>query len=348
MPNKTSYIPYQVVWETTLDCNLNCLHCGSKAGKARSNELTHKEGIKLIQDLKKIDAREVCFMGGEPLLRKDWYELGKEVKKQGMEFLIISNAYDIDKEIIKKLVSLNPYAVSTSLDGGTAKTHDHIRGKQGSFNKVMEYLDLSTEAELPTTIITTVSKINIKELSLIKDIILNRFIAWQIQVATPHGRFLKKFALTKKEFYELGEYIANLQKKYSKKELPLIGAHGLGYYSDHIPCLGLYPEFKGCQAGRTILSIRSNGDVLGCLAAQDEFIEGNLRKRSIIDIWNDPNSFSYTRKWKKEYLGENCKDCKHGEVCRGGCVGMSVGFDGKPFNNSYCFYKIENKLNLFK
>ena len=129
--DNVDYIPYQVVWEPTLECNLNCLHCGSTAGKARSNELTTEEARKFIQDLPKIGAREVCFMGGEPLLRKDWYELGKEVKKQGMEFLIISNAYCINEEIMKKIASLDPYAVSTSLDGGTAKTHDHIRGKKG-------------------------------------------------------------------------------------------------------------------------------------------------------------------------------------------------------------------------
>ena len=66
MSNETSYFPYQVVWEPTLDCNLNCIHCGSTAGKAKSDELTTKEGIKLIQDLPKIGVREVCFMGGEP------------------------------------------------------------------------------------------------------------------------------------------------------------------------------------------------------------------------------------------------------------------------------------------
>ena len=126
--------------------------------------------------------------------------------------------------------------------------------------------------------------------------------------------------------------------------MPVIGAHGVGYYSDHIPCLGLYPEFKGCQGGLTILSIRANGDVTGCLATQDEFIEGNIRERNITDIWNDPNAFSYNRKWKKEYLGENCKDCIHGNDCRGGCPGMSIGLDGKPFNNSYCFHMIEKKM----
>lgn len=343
MDNKTEYIPWQVVWETTLRCNLNCLHCGSQAGKDRSNELSTAEGKKLINDLAKIGAKEFCFMGGEPFLRKDWYELAKEVKDLGMKFLIISNGFNFDEDKLNKLISLDPYAVSTSLDGGTAKTHDYIRGRESSFDRVMNYIKLSKDAGLPTTAITTVSKLNFHELPLIKDLFLDRFIAWQIQIATPHGRFEKKYALSKQEFYAVGEYIAHLQKKFDKKRLPVIGAHCLGYHSERISCLGLYPEFEGCQAGKTILSIRSDGDVTGCLATQEKYIEGNVRKRSIADIWNDPNAFSYNRKWTKELLGKNCKDCKHGEVCKGGCMGMSIGFTGEPFNTDYCFYKIEKE-----
>ena len=338
---KVEYEPVQVVWETTLRCNLNCIHCGSVAGKARINELSTKEGLKLIKDLTKIGTKELCFMGGEPFLRKDWFELAKETKNSGIKFLVISNGYNINENIINKLVKIDPWAVSTSLDGAKAETHDYIRGRKGSFDKVMKYISLSREADLPTTVITTVSKLNYKELPAIKDMLLNRFIAWQIQLATPHGRFRKEYALSKREFYEVGKLIASFQKKYSRKELPVIGAHCLGYHSKYIPCLGLYPEFNGCQAGITILSIRSSGDVTGCLATQNEYIEGNIRKKSIIEIWNDPDAFSYNRKFKNQFLGDNCKNCEHSLICKGGCLGTSLGLTGKPFNNSYCFYQIE-------
>jgi len=344
MNDGIKYTPYQVVWETTLRCNLNCIHCGSSAGKENWDELSTEEGKKLINDLSEIGTRELCFMGGEPLLRKDWYQLGREAKKKDMGFVIISNAYNIDKDIMSKIADLDPNAVSTSLDGGTAKTHDSIRGKTGSFDKVMEYLDLSNKFELPATVITTVSKLNFMELTKIKDILLGRDIAWQIQIASPHGRFTKDLALSRREYYKVGEFIASLQKEYSRKELPVIGAHDVGYHSEKIPCLGLYPEFRGCQAGIITLSIRSNGDVTGCLGTQDKHIEGNIRERSIIDIWNDPNAFTYNRKWTKDLLGENCRDCKFGEVCRGGCLGMSEGFTGKSFNDPYCFYKIEKEI----
>jgi len=344
MNSAKKYVPYQVVWETTLRCNLKCIHCGSSAGKKRLNELTTTEGIKLIRDLYELDAQEICFMGGEPFLRKDWYDLGKEVRDLGMKFMVISNGFIVNENIISKLAKLEPYAVSTSLDGGTAETHDYIRGVKGSFNKVMNYISLSKKANLPTTVITTVSKMNYKELPLIRDYLLNKSIAWQIQICAPEGRFPKKLTLSKEEYYSVAIFIASMKNKYSVKELPLVGAHCFGYHSQHLPDLGLYPGWNGCQAGISVLSIKSNGDVIGCLATPGAFIEGNIRERSIIDIWNDPKAFAYNRKFNIEQLGENCKDCKFGKTCKGGCMGMSYSFTNKPHNDPYCFYKIEPDL----
>jgi radical SAM protein with 4Fe4S-binding SPASM domain len=333
------------VWETTLACNLKCSHCGSAAGKPRPDELTTAEALKLVEDLAKLKTQDVCLMGGEPLIRKDWYEIGKKVKDLGMRLMIISNGYNIDKDIISKLVDLQPHAVSTSLDGGTAETHDKIRGTKGSFDKVMEYINLSKEAGLPTTAITTVSKLNIHELPMIRDFLLNKFIAWQIQIATPAGRFPRELAVSKEEYYAVALFIASMQKKYTKGELPVIGAHCLGYYSSHFPSLGLYSKWPGCQAGLTVISIKSNGDIIGCLSEPNSRVEGNIRERSVVDIWNDPNAFSHNRRFDIKDLGENCKGCEYRQICRGGCTGLSVGFTGKPHNHPYCFYKIEQELS---
>jgi len=338
MKKNQTYIPRQVVWELTLKCNLKCFHCGSSAGEARPDELSTKEGVKLIRDLAEINSKAICFMGGEPFLRKDWNTLGKEVKDLGIELLFISNGFNINNDIIDKLIKLQPYGVSVSLDGATAKTHDLIRGVGGSFKKVMEFISLSKKADLPTAVITTVNKLNLK------DFLLEKNIAWQIQTAAPEGRFPKKLTLSKEEFYSLGLFIASLHKKYSKKELPVVGAHCCGYYSKYIPHLGLSPQWGGCQAGITILSIKSNGDIIGCLSTPDEYIEGNIRDRSIIDIWNSSDAFIYNRKFKIDYLGENCRDCQYGEICKGGCMGMSTSLTAKPHNDPYCFYSIEKML----
>lgn len=346
MRHKQHNTPYQVVWELTLKCNLHCIHCGSTAGTLRPDELSTKEALNLCKDLAELNSQEICLMGGEPFLRKDWVQLGGEIKNYGMKLLFISNGYAITQQIISQLKRLQPYAVATSLDGGTTTTHDHIRGTSGSFKKVMDFLASCKSADLPTTVITTVNKLNINELPGIKDIIQGQQIAWQIQVATPTGRFPRRFALNKEEYYAVALFISSLQKKYSRKELPVIGAHCFGYHSLSLPDLGLSSTWQGCPAGTSILSVKSNGDVIGCLAMPVVYIEGNIRTRSIIDIWTSPDSFAYNKQFSHEALGENCRSCCYGDSCKGGCMGMSTAFTGQPHNTRYCFYKIEQEFPI--
>lgn len=63
------------VWEFTLACNLNCLHCGASAGRRRDDELTTAEAVDLCHDLKRTGCLGVALMGGEPLLRDDFWEI---------------------------------------------------------------------------------------------------------------------------------------------------------------------------------------------------------------------------------------------------------------------------------
>jgi radical SAM protein with 4Fe4S-binding SPASM domain len=332
-----------VVWELTLKCNLNCLHCGSSAGAERVKELTTEEALSLVDDFAEINVDEVCLMGGEPLIRKDWYKIAKKIRDSDMRIDLITNGcHDNRDEIIKKLVTLDPFAVAVSIDGGTEETHDFIRRK-GSFKKATGFLFALKDANLPPTIITTVSKLNYKELPKIRDMILGQGIAWQIQIASPIGRFNKKYALSEEEFYAVGKFIASMKEEYSPREMPVAGAHDLGYNSQYMPCLGLYPDWRGCPAGILTFGVRSNGGIIGCLSCSDKYLEGNIREKSLFDIWNDTNSFSYNRNFKENDLGVNCKDCKFGISCKGGCSSQSTARTGQLHNDPLCFYKIEQE-----
>ncbi|UCD13833.1 MAG: SPASM domain-containing protein, partial [Thermoplasmatales archaeon] len=102
--------------------------------------------------------------------------------------------------------------------------------------------------------------------------------------------------------------------------------------------------WKGCWAGKRVLGIQSDGGVKGCLALSDGFIEGNIRDRNIVEIWRDPKAFSYNREFKINDLGENCRSCKYGEVCKGGCSTRSDLLTGSLHNDRYCFCRIEQTL----
>jgi radical SAM protein with 4Fe4S-binding SPASM domain len=326
------------VWEITLKCNLRCSHCGSSAGLPRPNELNTQECFRLCEELAELGCEDVSLMGGEPFLREDWFSIGQCVKNLGMNLSIVSNG-TILKKYIEKISQLKPKVVGISLDG-LKESHEKIRGKD-TFEKTMMAIELLREKEIETTVITTVSKINFKDLPEMKNLFYKKGVNWQIQVAMPFGNFKKEQMLSKEEFYATALFIAKERIENSFKDLPVIGAHCYGYYSKILPGC----SWEGCTAGISSIGITSDGGIVGCLSmGNNRFIEGNIREKSLREIWEDPNNFAYNRKFSKEQLGPNCKDCKYGAICKGGCNAMSYTLTGRFHNDPYCFYAIEKNV----
>lgn len=338
---RKKYIPYSCLYELTLRCNMRCLHCGSSAGDRRVKELSTKEWLKVSKDLADIGCKYITLLGGEPFLRKDWYEIAKGIRDYGLELTMISNGLLINDDTISKLRNLDVYTVAISLDGASAKSHDKIRQVKGSFKKCEEVLSKLKQAGINTSVITTLNKINFEDLPAIRDFLLGRGIAWQVQIAVPIGRFPRELTLSKEEFYSAAIFISASRKKYGLKELPVMGAHCFGYHSKYLQKVNIVPIWKGCQAGVSLLGIQSNGGVKGCLSLDDEYIEGDILKNSIKDIWNSSDFCRYNREFKKDQLGENCKDCKYAKSCKGGCMSVSTSLAGTAHNDPYCFKTIE-------
>lgn len=335
-----------VVWELTLGCNLNCLHCGSTAGGRRERELSSEEALKICDDLKQTGCLGVALMGGEPLLRRDFFTIAARVRELRMELSVITNGTIHSEEIFSNLKKLKPRAVAVSLDAADAALHDRIRGAQGAFAKACAFIERCLKEGLPVSVITTVHKLNIQELAKLRELLKGRGIAWQVQTAGAEGgRFSKEFLLDREEFYAVGLFVEACRREYTPEELPVIGAHDLGYNSLLLKNVSLYERWEGCQAGISVAGIRSNGDVLGCLAINDgRFTEGNALKTPFYELWNKPGAFAYTRGFSEEQAGANCGGCGHVRTCKGGCNEMSLMKTGALHNDPYCFCAIEKEL----
>ncbi|MCK4995812.1 MAG: radical SAM protein [Thermoplasmatales archaeon] len=334
------FVPRFALYELTLRCNMNCIHCGSSAGLKRTKELTTEEWNNVTKQLADLNCKEITLLGGEPFLRKDWYEISKEVKDRGIKITYMSNGFLINEKTIEKLRKIEPKTISVSIDGARKETHDKIRQLNGSFDKCMEVISNLKKAGLNTTVITSINKLNFQELPELISILLNKGIVWQLQIAIPLGRFKKDLLLSKEEYYAAAIFIASSRDKYSQKELPIIGTHCFGYYSKILRNPMVFP-WNGCQAGISAIGIQSNGEVKGCLSLPPEFIEGNIRENTISEIWQKPGFCSYNRDFKKFDLNNDCVNCRFGEKCRGGCIGVSVGITGKSNGDTYCFKLIE-------
>lgn len=341
---RKKFIPYSGLFELTLRCNMRCMHCGSSAGTKRVKELSTDEWKSIVKELSDLNCKMITLLGGEPFLRKDWYDISKTIRDYGIRLVMISNGLLIDEKTISKLRNLDTYAVAVSIDGGKAETHDTIRQMNGSFETCKKVISMLKNADIPTTVITTLSKTNFNELPEMRKQLLNKGIAWQIQMAVPVGRFPKKLMLSKEEFYTAAIFIATSRKKYSTKELPIVGAHSFGYFSGMLPNINITPDWSGCQAGITAIGIQSNGDVKGCLSLPEDFVESNIRQKSISEIWNDPEFCSYNRYFKQENLNGDCKDCKYGKTCKGGCLAVSAAVTNKRHYDPYCLKLIEKTI----
>jgi len=330
-------------WEITLKCNLKCFHCEFSAGKATPDELSTDEALDLCEGLKKAGCKRVILMGGEPFLRNDWEDIAKKIQDLDMELAFITNGYWDSEKIFNKLNELSPVFIGVSIDGGKAETHDKIRGVKGCFNKSMNFIDRIIKMKIPVFVITSIHKLNIDELPILRDKLFDKDLFWEIQITDVAGRFPKKYLVNEEEFYSVGRFIYETQKMHPKGKKFCDGTHDMGYFSDFLPNLTGMPKWEGCQAGISLVAIESNGGIKGCSALTHKFVEDNIRNRKFIDIWNDPDMFSYNRQFKKEHLMGFCKNCKYNEICKGGCLETSFMSTGKYHADPYCFYKIEQE-----
>jgi radical SAM protein with 4Fe4S-binding SPASM domain len=338
-----NYEPRFGLYELTLRCNMKCIHCGSNAGQKRINELTKDQWNNITKQLADLNCKEITLLGGEPFLKKEWYEISTEIKDCGIKITYMSNGLLINEKIIEKLRKIEPKLVSISIDGSKKEMHDRIRQIKGSYDKCIQVISDLKKAEINTTVITSVNKLNLYELPELKSMLINKGIVWQLQIAIPIGRFQKELLLSKEEFYAVAVFIASTREKYSLKELPIIGTHCFGYYSKKLKNVMIFP-WNGCQAGISTIGIQSNGEIKGCLSLPPEFIEGNVQDNSISEIWQKPGFCSYNRDFKESNLKNNCINCKYGKKCRGGCLGVSIGTTGKSNGDPYCLKTIEEEM----
>lgn len=334
-----------LVWELTMGCNLRCQHCGSACQGKLDTELTQSEALAVAQQI--IDAKPswISLSGGEPLLRKDWSSIVRKISQSGIDVRMVTNGTMITDSVASEMHDAGISLVSISVDG-LEKMHDSIRGN-GVFKKVLNAFECLKRADVCIGVNTTLMKENIRQLDELYSLFLEYGVSsWQIQPGIPEGRLSehRDYVLSTEEIMQAIDF--SLQKNQQQK-IKIILADTVGYFTRNeilSRMLALNSErpivFKGCNAGVRSLGILHNGDVVGCTSIRKpEFIEGNLKKRTLKDIWNDPNAFSWRRNMKVSDLGPKCQKCRYAETCLGGCTNIRLAMEGSiNADNPLCVY----------
>lgn len=331
--------PFILGWELTLECNLRCVHCGSSAGKRRVRELTIPECLDVCSQFPALMVQEVNFTGGEPLMYRGWEKVVNDLVSRSIRVRIISNGLLLTRGLIAKVHGLGVESMGLSLDG-TQATHDSLRGHEGLYMHVLNCMDWILESGLDLTVLTTVSGINLPEIEGIHETLVSRGVRnWQVQPIFPWGRSLSNsnLRLTEEDYLTLGRTLHKYGTDEGGDGLRVMPADSFGYYTEMDTRM---PSWGGCPAGIASCGITSNGDIKGCLSMPDELSEGNLRDRDLWDIWFDPGSFQYTRRFQNEDLGPNCRNCMKAPDCLGGCSTMSYTSTGRFHNDPFCLSRL--------
>jgi radical SAM protein with 4Fe4S-binding SPASM domain len=337
------------VWELTLACNARCVHCGSDAGKPRSDELDTEEALALIAELARLGCRSVTFSGGEPLLRADWPKLASAVRAAGIALEMITNGITVAEQA-DAIVAAGFSAVTFSIDGPAA-IHDFLRGVEGGLERTLRGAKALRERGMRIGAVTQINRRNLNRLDDTLDVLAaGGFSGWQLQLTMPHGRARggaqDDLCLRPDELPALESKLVELQ---ARAPFFVQAADNIGYMSRHEPGLrtgrALWERcWTGCAAGIQVVGITSDGTVRGCLSlpagAADE---GNLRSRSLAELWNDPRAFPYNRAFARSDLGPGCRECAFGEICRGGCQSLCWATTGAFHHTTHCILAAAGK-----
>lgn len=307
--------PIRVFIDITRRCNLRCKHC--YASKDVEKEMDTKEMKKLLKEIAEDNVFEVIFTGGEPFMRKDFFELLEYAKDLGLTSVILSNVTTVTREDAEKLMRLNVMRVQTSIDG-LKEVHDDFRGVNGTFEKTIEGIKNLTDAGMNVRVNCAQLSKNVKEidrlLELCADIGVVEF-AWYELLPSGKGKDAVNLGATPEELIPIVPHLYELKKRYEKKMLFLFSSPVVGKDRRKDSSLESRPVLNpSCGAGRQFCSIIPDGGVKPCVFWDDDLCEYNVKEEPLEWIWNNTKLFKALRS-----LNIECRDCEVFPWCGGSC-----------------------------
>ena len=308
-------------FEVTLRCNAKCEHCGSSCGYTiPKDEITKEEIMKVLDDIvayKKYPPEQIMLniTGGEPLVRKDLFEIMAYADSLGFPWGMTTNGMLITEEIVQKMEDTHMYSVSVSIDG-LKETHENFRKVPNSYENILRGLRLMQETESIKVIqvTTCVNKKNIDELEDIYKMLLKLGIKhWRVIEVDPIGR-----ARDNDDILLDGEGMDRMIKfiKDKQKEGKMDVIYGCGHYLGKNRDMTIREIPYLCYAGIYVGCVLSNGDIYVCpnVARRPELVQGNIRKDSFPEVWD--NKYQIYRSMTRT-CAEKCKNCDEFRICGG-------------------------------
>lgn len=336
--------PFTIAWEVTRACAFACKHCRADAQHQRDpNELTTEQGYRLIDRLVKFGSPILIFTGGDPMMRRDLFDLIKHAAQKGLRCSLTPTATALptpDRLLQAKEAGIRRIALS--LDAPTSEAHNEFRQVPGSWERTMRILHSAKEVGLSVQVNTTVSTFNVDLLPdmvpFIKEV---EAVQWSVFFLVPTGRAQAHYMISAEKHEEVFHWLYNLsqeapfdikataapmyrrvaiqrQKGNSSNGQP-VTFQGAGFqYAD-----GLNRPTKGVNDGNGFLFISHLGQIMpsGFLPIDC----GNVREQDVVDVYRNHPVFKDLRNYER--LKGKCGYCDYRDVC-GGQRGRAYGVTG--------------------
>ena len=315
--------PICLTWELTYACNLACVHCLSSSGRRDPDELTTDECRAVIDELERMQVFYVNIGGGEPTVRRDFWELLDYATAHHVGVKFSTNGSRITPEIARRLAANDYVDVQISLDGATPEVNDRVRGAGSYATAITACENLAAAGMTNFKISIVVTRENVSELDAFK-VIADRYGA-QLRITRlrPSGRgadVWDDLHPTSTQQRELYDWLV----AHGEDVLTGDSFFHLSAYGQALPGLNL------CGAGRVVCLIDPVGDVYACpFAIHDAFLAGNIRTPGgFAGVWRDSELFAELR---APQSGGLCESCTFYDSCRGGCMAAKF-FTGLPLD----------------
>jgi len=326
--------PSLISWNLTRLCNLRCPHCYLSAGKKGDDELTTVECLGLLGEMQALGTEMVILTGGEPLLRKDVFELAAAASEAGLWVVMGTNGVLIDDRVVGKMLECGVQGVGISIDSIDPEKHDSFRGGPDSWKHSVKALEICKAAGLEVLVQTTVMEQNRDEIPRLIEFARDKG-AWSFNLyfLVQTGRGQRMNDLSAAETEALLTELVDVQESYRPMLVRSKCAPQFKRIAYERGRGGL--ESGGCMAGTHYCRITPSGDVTPC--PYMTVSAGNVREQSFTDVWTSSPVLLSLRDPGR--LKGRCGACEYNEICGGCRCRAYAGLDDYLAEDPACPYE---------
>ena len=338
---------HMVFWEVTAGCNLECRHCRrlDVSRALMDSDLSHAEGLQLIDQIAACGQPILVLSGGEPLMRPDIFELARYAADRGLPVALATNGMLLTRDVARQIRDAGIGRVSISVDGHRADLHDDFRGQPGAFAGALTALGRLRQVGISRQINCTVTTENVEHLDAIYRLAsMLEVDALYFFLLVPVGCGLEIRAshqITPERYEEVLHWIWERDQESSMHLRAVCAPHYFRIVRQKRPprvraasSSRWSAMTRGCLAGSGICFVSHTGNVSPC--GYLPLTVGNVREIPLDELWNHAELFARLR--NVEQLEGKCGFCEFRRVCMG-CRARAFGETGNAFSQEpFCTY----------